>query len=187
MRWTPILSIAVLLAGVPVLPAHAAPPVQAEPAGAPAPEGCGRPHPMGLNASFPGEFPGGPPHGPVGPAGFETPVPPYLRALTLSDDQQDRIFDLLHAQAPHARQLVRSLHKARAQLIELGLSDKYDEAAARALVDASTTAEAELSLLRARTDHAIIAVLTPEQRRQVASDSPGRGHHSPGGPEGCWH
>jgi len=187
MRWTLILSTAALLAGVPALSAQAAPPPQAAALAGPALPGCGRPHPMGLNASFPGEFPGGPPPGPGGPAGLDMPVPPYLHALTLSDEQQDRIFDLLHAQAPHVRQLVRRLHKAGEQLRGLGLSETYDEAAARALVEASTAAQAELALLRTRTDHAILAVLTPEQRKQVASEAPGLPHHEPGAPERCWH
>lgn len=184
MRWTPILSIAVVLAGLLALPARAVPPSESLAALAPVSEGCGRPHPMGLQAGFPGEFPAGPPQGPG--AGPDAP-PPYLRGLTLSDDQQDRIFDLLHAQAPHMRQLARSLHKSRTQLLALGLSDKYDETAARGLIDASTGAEAELALLRARTDHAIMAVLTPEQRGQVASGAPARGPREHGAPEGCWH
>lgn len=186
MRWTPLLSIAVLGAAL-TLPARAESPAVALTQWAEPGDACGRPHPPGLHAGFAVEIGAGPAHGPGGPPLLEAPLPPYLRAVTLSDDQQDRIFDLLHAQAPQMRQLVRRLHRSHEQLRDLGLSDKYDEATARTLVAAGSKDEAELALLRTRTDHEILAVLTTEQRRQVAADAPGPDHSGNGGPGGCWH
>lgn len=195
MRRTPILSLAARLGvnlGVALgaalagtLPAAAAPPAFGDPAAVAAP-GCPAPHPMGLRAAFPGEGPMGPP---PGGHGIEPPLPPFLHGLTLSDEQQDRIFDLLHEQAPRVRQLARAAHKSHEQLHELGLSDKYDEAAAQALVDAATKAESELALIHTRTDHAIVALLTPEQRKRASArpedgprDFAGAAHAAP-----CWH
>jgi Spy/CpxP family protein refolding chaperone len=91
--------------------------------------------------------------------------------LTLSDEQQDQIFDLLHAQAPQVHRLARTLHKSRAQLRELGLSEQYDEAAARGLIDAASRAEGELALLRTRTDQEVLGLLTPEQRTRARADA----------------
>jgi Spy/CpxP family protein refolding chaperone len=142
---------------------------------------------MGLRAGFPGEAPWGPPPGIE--HGMDAPMPPYLQGLSLSDEQQDRIFDLLHGQAPEVRQLARSLQKTHSQLRDLGFADNYDEAAARALAVAHAKAESELALLRARTDHQILALLTAAQRQQVAAATPGSGRERPGAGHGggCWH
>jgi periplasmic protein CpxP/Spy len=106
---------------------------------------------------------GGPDAGP----GFEGPLAPFLRGVELSDDQQDRIFAVLHEQAPRARQAARAAHRAREQLRALATSDSYDETAAKTLADTAAKAEAELGLLRAHADHAVIGVLTAGQRKQA--------------------
>jgi Spy/CpxP family protein refolding chaperone len=189
MRWIPIVSTALVVVGALATTAEVAgapPPFEA--ADTVADRNCGAPpHAFGMRASLPGEPPWGPPPAPGNMS--EGPLPPFLHGLTLTDDQQDRIFDLLHGQAPMARQLLRSLQKSRSQLHELGLSDKYDETAVRALADAQSKAEGDLTVLRAHTDHEILALLTPEQRRQIAKDAgdPG-GHDRPGPAHGaeCW-
>lgn len=198
MRWTSILPAAALMGAIWAMAVPAAGAAAAAPDSAVLPGGCAPPHPLGLHASFPMDAPGGPPHGP-GPLGaLEPPLPPYLHGLSLSDAQEDKIFDLLHAQAPQVRQLARSLRKSRTQLRELGFSEKYDETAARGLIDAATRAEAELTLLRTRADHEILALLSPEQRSQALADVAahergGRdregheGHEGRGPAMSCWH
>jgi len=132
--------------------------------------GCSAPpHAVGMRPGFAGEPPWGPPPGPG--ALLEGPLPPFLHGLTLTDDQQDKIFDVLHGRAPAVRQLLRSVQKTRGQLHDLGVSDNYDEAAVRALAETQSKAEGDLAVLRARTDHEILALLTPEQRKQAASDA----------------
>jgi Spy/CpxP family protein refolding chaperone len=194
MRWTTSLSIAALLGATLtlVLPAADAAPAPAAPAAERVAMSatCAPPHPLGLRAGLAEEFPGGPPHGPGGMPGLEAPLPPYLHNVALSDEQQDKIFALLHAQAPQVRQLARTLRRSRTQLRDLGLADQYDETAARGLVDAASRADGELALLRARTDHAIRALLTPEQRRQLAAQAADPQSHERGGRHpgaSCWH
>src|SRR5271165_6217519 len=148
MRWNPILSMAVIACGalVTVLPAAGEPPSSPEVGGFPAGT-CAPPHPVVLHAGFPRESAGGSPPGGGPILGMEAPLPPYLHGLTLSDEQQDKIFDLLHGQAPQVRRLVLTLHKSHSQLRDLGLSDRYDEAAARSLIEAASKAQSELALM----------------------------------------
>lgn len=124
-------------------------------------------HHCDASATPPGSaFPAKPDARFPGPAGH---LPPFLLGLDLSEAQQDQVFKILHAQAPEMRQHAKALHKAREELRRLVLSDQYDEGRARALADAAATAESSLSLLRARTDRELLALLTPEQRKEAAN------------------
>jgi Spy/CpxP family protein refolding chaperone len=190
MRWTSLLPAAVVLGATWTLAVPVAGAAPTAPELMALPGACAAPRPMGLQASFPMEMHGGPPPGALGP--MEAPLPPYLHDVTLSDEQQDKIFDLLHAQAPQVRQLARTVRKSHAQLRELGFSDKYDDTAARGLIDAGAHAQSELELLRIHSDHEILALLSAEQRKQVAADvaahERGGSDHDPRGPApSCWH
>jgi Spy/CpxP family protein refolding chaperone len=99
--------------------------------------------------------------------GVDGPMPPFLRGVNLSDDQQDKIFTILHDQAPRMRLQARAAHKAREQLHQLATADKYDDAQAKELAEAGGKAETEIALMRAQADHEIVALLTPEQRQQA--------------------
>ena len=108
------------------------------------------------------------------------PLPPHLRALQLSEAQQDRIFAIMHAAAPQAREQAKALHKAHRGLHELATAAKYDDAKAKALSDALAKAVSETALLHARTHHQVYEVLTPEQRelleRHARHDEGADGH-----------
>lgn len=108
--------------------------------------------------------------GDVGPAGRlpgDQP-PPYLRALNLSEAQRDKVFDILHGQAPALRDKARALHRAEEELRQLTAAGDYSEARARTLADAAGRQSAEVALIRARADRQIYELLTPEQRKQLA-------------------
>jgi len=105
--------------------------------------------------------PGG--HGPEG-FGFGR-VP--LHGLKLSDAQQDKLFAIMHAQAPERREHDKAIRKAHEALRELGRADKFDDAKAAALSRDLGQAVAADALLRARTEAQALAVLTPEQREQL--------------------
>ncbi len=113
-------------------------------------------------------------HGPPGPPfmgpgfGAEDRPPPYLMGLHLSDDQDDKVFGILHAAAPEMRERAKAAHKAREALREMGQSTQYDATKAASLAQALGTAETQLALLRARTDHEIYLLLTPDQRTRMA-------------------
>jgi Spy/CpxP family protein refolding chaperone len=109
--------------------------------------------------------PGG--HGPGAPR----PDMPFgrmpLHGLKLTDAQQDRLFAIMHAQAPERREHDKAIRKAHEALRELGRADKFDDAKAAALARDLGQAVAADALLQARTEAQALAVLTPEQREQL--------------------
>lgn len=92
---------------------------------------------------------------------------PMLRGVKLDEAQADKVFEIMHAQAPALRRATNALRKANDELRILAMSESYDAAKARTLADAASRATGELALMRADTDHKIWNVLTPEQRRQA--------------------
>jgi protein CpxP len=115
------------------------------------------------------EWRGPPRPPPMGPGfGAEDRPPPYLMGLHLSDDQDDKVFGILHAAAPEMRERSKAARKAREALRVMGQSAQFDAAKAASVAQALGAAENQLVLLRARTDHEIFVLLTPEQRTRVA-------------------
>ena len=113
-------------------------------------------------------MPGPPPgvvHGPGGPGA--PGLPPFLHGIDLSEAQQDKVFAATYAQAPLLREQEKIAFKAHAQLRELAASSAYDDAKAGALANTAAHAMATISLLQARLEQQLLAVLTPEQRKQA--------------------
>ncbi|MDR0776382.1 MAG: Spy/CpxP family protein refolding chaperone [Azonexus sp.] len=107
-------------------------------------------------------------------AGFAHPgmggdgLPRYLYRLNLTEAQRDRIFDIMHAQAPTLRNNMKAVYKARSDLRALTTAPDFSEAKAKELANAAATAMGEMALNRAKTERQVIDVLTPEQRQQLA-------------------
>jgi Spy/CpxP family protein refolding chaperone len=95
------------------------------------------------------------------------PLPPYFHDVTLTEAQQDKIFATMHASAPAMREQGKLVKKSADAIRELADSDSYDEAKLKSLADANARASSELMLLHARNIHQLLALLTPEQRKQV--------------------
>ena len=114
-----------------------------------------------------------------GMAGGDGWLPPPLRHMALGDVQQDKIFAIMHAQAPQARELSKAIEKAHRGLHELATISKYDEAKAKALADSLGKAIGESALLHARTHRQIYEVLTPEQRQALDRHGEHGGRHGP--------
>jgi Spy/CpxP family protein refolding chaperone len=106
-------------------------------------------------------------HGPGAPG----PDMPFgrmpLHGLKLSEAQQDKLFAIMHAQAPERREHEKAIRKAHEALRELGRADKFDDAKAAALARDLGQAVAAEALLHAHTEAQALAVLTPEQRDQL--------------------
>lgn len=102
-------------------------------------------------------------HGP-GMGGHRLPFPP---GVGLSEAQQDRVFAIMHAQAPQRREFEKSVRAAHEALRELVRSGQFDDAKASAQAQALGKATAAGALLRARTGAQLMALLTPAQREQV--------------------
>ena len=94
-------------------------------------------------------------------------LPPFLHGIELSEAQQDKVFAATYAQAPLLREQEKIAFKAHAQLRELAASSAYDDAKAGALANTAAHAMATISLLQARLEQQLLAVLTPEQRKQA--------------------
>lgn len=146
------------------LPAAAQP----RPDGAPGPRCDGSPAPAHHHNG---------PGGPFMPG--EGPMPGFIHGLDLTDAQRDKIFAIGHEQAPQMREKLKAAHKAREELRALVTSPQYDEAKAKALADTEARSMAEVGLLKARSDHAIYALLTAEQRKKAEELKTKRGSPPP--------
>ena len=100
--------------------------------------------------------------------------PPFLHGLDLSEAQQDKVFAILHAEAPYLREQGKAARKAQEALRALSQAAQYDDAKAAALAQAGAQAQANIALQHVRTEQKLLAVLTPEQRKQLAERQPAR-------------
>lgn len=124
---------------------------------------------------------GGPPGWGPGPGGPGAQgLPPFLRGIALSEAQQDKVFAATYAQAPLLREQQKIAFKADEQLQALAASSAYDDAKASALANTAAQAMAQIRLLQARLEQQLLAVLTPEQRKQAEQQRDSRpGPHRP--------
>ena len=99
-------------------------------------------------------------------------MPPHLHGLNLTEAQQDKVFEIMHTQAPVMRDKAKALRKAEADLHALTAALDYSEAKAQGLADEAAKAMSEMTLARAKADRKVFEVLTPEQRKQLAEMKP---------------
>lgn len=110
----------------------------------------------------------GPDHGhpPMGDMGAG-PRAPFLHGVDLTEAQQDKVFAILHAQAPYLREQGKIAAKAHEALRAMGRAEQYDDAKAAALAKEAATAMANIALQHVRTEQKLLAVLSPEQRKKL--------------------
>lgn len=104
-----------------------------------------------------------------------------LRGLDLSETQSDQIFALMHAQAPLMREQAKLARNAQRELQALTQAATFDLQRAKELADASALARSEMIQMRARNQHAVMRILTPEQRQMwlERTDRSGTGEFGP--------
>ncbi len=114
-----------------------------------------------------GGFQAGPPHGPGGPPprGHEGRL---FDQLGLSDAQQAQIKTIREAGGMLSKPLHDQLRVIHDQLATLTESATLDEAAVRAAATRKAAIDIELAVIGARTQNAVLRVLTPEQRAKLA-------------------
>ena len=144
-----------------------------------APEGdsngpCSRPEPHAFGPPPPGApgpggemGPGMGPHMGFGPGPGIGAPPPFLAGLHLTDEQQDKVFAIVYAAEPVMHEQTKALRKAHEALRDLNEADQFDEGKAKNLAEAAAKAESQLAVLRMRTEHQILALLTPDQKKQL--------------------
>ena len=103
-----------------------------------------------------------------------------LQGLNLSEAQRDRVFAIMHAQAPALREQGKAVRKAREEMCALTFSGEFDEGRARAAAQKASQAMADMAMLRARTHNEVFKVLTPEQQAQLRARLERRHDHGPG-------
>jgi Spy/CpxP family protein refolding chaperone len=91
----------------------------------------------------------------------------FLRGLELSESQEDRLFQLMHSQAPYMHEQQKAHEKAMRGLHEMRSADKFDDAAAAKLAQTAAQSQANMTLARIRTHQKVLALLTPEQRKKL--------------------
>ena len=114
--------------------------------------------------------------GPMGKQGGERGDemrPHYLRGLNLTEAQRDKVFGVMHAQAPGMREKAKAHLAAEEALCQLAAAPDFSEVKARALGDTLGKSVAEMALVRAKADRQIFDLLTAEQRKQLAEMKPG--------------
>lgn len=123
----------------------------------------------------------------MGAEGFGPMGRGLLRGLDLTEAQRDRVFGIMHAQAPALREQAKHLRQAQRELNTLALATELDEARLKAAVDRAARSMADMALLRTRTHNEVFKLLTPEQQAQLKARleagparSPGRMHDGPG-------
>jgi Spy/CpxP family protein refolding chaperone len=124
------------------------------------------PMPPGLCS---GEFP------PGLPMAGGMPLLHMVKGLQLTEAQGDKVFAILYALEPQLREQSKAIRKMEDALHDFVFSDRVDEARLKPLVDSGASAIETLIELKARADHQIYALLTPEQRKQAAARNAGQG------------
>ena len=161
------IAAALVAATLIAAPAAFADPLSAPPGGhMAAPDGDGDRAPDA--GPGPGERHGPGGHGPHG--GMGGPGLPFLRGIDLSEAQQDRLFAILHAEAPQLREQDKAERKAHEALRAMFEAGDFSEAKASAQTKALGQAVAARALLRLRTAGQVMALLTPEQRAQIKQE-----------------
>ena len=112
----------------------------------------------------------GPDFGPRRHMGGGGPGMPFLRGIALSEAQQDRLFAIMHAQAPQLREQDKAERKAMDALGAMREAGQYDETRAAAQAKALGQAVAARELLRVRTAAQVMALLTPQQKEALARE-----------------
>ena len=104
-------------------------------------------------------------------------VPPHFRALNLTQDQQDKIFTIMHEQAPAKYALRKQQRENHEAMRLLSQADTFDEARAQQLTDQLARFEKEKAMNHLQTQAKITALLTFEQRQKAREFKMQHGRH----------
>lgn len=91
-----------------------------------------------------------------------------LRGIELTEEQKTKVGELHKTASPELRAAMKEAFEARRALHELSVSGKFDEARAKEIAQKGADAMARASVLKAKTHSQVLAVLTPEQRKELA-------------------
>jgi Spy/CpxP family protein refolding chaperone len=104
-------------------------------------------------------------------------LPPNLRGLELSADQQARLLALMRKQAAQEREQFHSAFQALEALRQPSALAKFNSEKARTLANTYGQAVAQVVLIHAEFDARVQTLLSPEQRQELDA---GRKRSEPG-------
>ncbi|MBI5891668.1 MAG: periplasmic heavy metal sensor [Nitrosomonadales bacterium] len=96
---------------------------------------------------------------------------PFFAQLDLTDEQQDKVFKLMHDKAPALFENEKIARRAMQELQQLTRSERFDAAKAKSKAEAHGKALAELAYLNTVIQAQIWSVLSAEQRKQIYARS----------------
>jgi Spy/CpxP family protein refolding chaperone len=99
-------------------------------------------------------------------------TPGFERVLSvLTDDQRASIREAMVAEREKIRELEGKIRESRKELFELGLREKFDEAAVREKANEAAKLDAEMTILRVKAISKIHPALTAEQIEKIKTSS----------------
>jgi len=87
-----------------------------------------------------------------------------LRKLDLTEEQQDKVFELMHEQKPVMRDKMKEMRQARQAIHDAVMSEAYDAKQINQLADKQGEMIAEMIKMRTNNFNQIYSLLTPEQK-----------------------
>ena len=110
--------------------------------------------------------------GPMQPGGpmmqHGGPGLPFLHGVELTEAQQDKVFAITYAAEPAMREQGKAARTAHEALRALASGTQFDDKKASALAQTIGQVAAAAALQQARIEAQVLALLTPEQRKQLA-------------------
>ena len=98
--------------------------------------------------------------------------PAFERVLSvLTDDRRASFRESMAADREKIRELERKIAESRKELFELGLREKFDEAAVREKANEAAKLEAEMTVLRVKAISKIQPALTAEQIEKIKNSA----------------
>jgi Spy/CpxP family protein refolding chaperone len=108
-----------------------------------------------------------------GPAAAGRFSPGFERVLNvLTDEQRASIREAMAADREKIRDLEQKIRESRKELFELGLREKFDEAAVREKANEAAKLDAEMTVLRVKAISKIQPPLTAEQIEKIKNSAP---------------
>lgn len=99
-----------------------------------------------------------------------------LRDLDLSEAQREQIRQIMEQHRPQIREQAKALRDTRKAMRELARADALDEGQLQVLSAKMAESMSAMQAERVRTQHAVFALLTPEQRAEAREKMTQRGH-----------
>lgn len=124
----------------------------------------------------PGAMPGMEAQQPMGGMGGHHGFAMGLHSLNLSDEQHDKVFELMQSQMRQQHEAMRAGRKAQEELRQLAREPGFDVAKAKPLADQLGQLQAQQLLRQAQAESQLRALLTPEQRKALEERAGPRQH-----------